>query len=145
MPAGAVYLASPVIGQPAAAAAKQLVSVIAGNSEAIEYVKPILNFIGREIVVVSSDVSQGESLVLILSILANMLASKMKLFVNMMLYGNMQVFSEVYALAEATGFPQDKLHEVFGTSPHEWIITSKLIVRDCHSRPASYKLQQQDQ
>jgi len=27
----------------------------------------------------------------------------------------MQVFSEVYALAEATGFPQDKLHEVFGT------------------------------
>lgn len=39
----------------------------------------------------------------------------MKLFVNMMLYGSMQVFSEVYALAEATGFPQTKLHEVFGT------------------------------
>ena len=39
----------------------------------------------------------------------------MKLFVNMMLYGSMQVFSEVYALAEATGFPQDTLHKVFGT------------------------------
>jgi 3-hydroxyisobutyrate dehydrogenase-like beta-hydroxyacid dehydrogenase len=45
-----------------------------------------------------------------------MLASKMKLFVNMMFYGSIQVFSEVYALAEATGYPVDKLHEVFGTS-----------------------------
>lgn len=41
-------------------------------------------------------------------------ASKMKLFVNMMLYESIQVFSEVYALAQATGFPEDKLHEVFG-------------------------------
>jgi hypothetical protein len=40
----------------------------------------------------------------------------MKLFVNMMLYESIQVFSEVYALADATGFPSDKLHEVFGKS-----------------------------
>jgi len=57
----AVYLASPVIGQPAAAAAKQLVSVIAGNLEAVEYIKPILDFIGRETIVVGDDVAQGES------------------------------------------------------------------------------------
>jgi len=62
MSVGAVYLASPVIGQSAAAAAKQLVSVIAGDPEAIEYVKPILNFIGRETIVVGGDVSQGKSL-----------------------------------------------------------------------------------
>jgi len=61
MPVGAVYLASPVIGQPAAAAAKQLISVIAGDPEAIECVKPILNFIGRETIVVGDDVSQGKS------------------------------------------------------------------------------------
>jgi len=61
MPVGAVYLASPVIGQPAAAVAKQLVSVIAGNLEAIEYVKPILHFIGRDTIVVGNDVSQGKS------------------------------------------------------------------------------------
>jgi 3-hydroxyisobutyrate dehydrogenase len=67
MPEGAFYLAAPVIGQPAAAAAKQLVSVIAGNPEAIEYVKPILKFIGRETIVVGSDVSQGKSLVTIFS------------------------------------------------------------------------------
>jgi len=63
----AVYLASPVIGQPAAAAAKQLVSVIAGNLEAIEYIKPILNFIGRETIVVGDDVAQGESSVAFMS------------------------------------------------------------------------------
>ena len=57
----AVYLASPVIGQPAAAAAKQIVSVIAGNLEVIEYIKPILNFIGRETIVVGEDVAQGKS------------------------------------------------------------------------------------
>ena len=65
MPEWACYLASPVIGQPAAAAAKQLVSVIAGNPEAIEYVKPILNYIGRETIVVGSDVSQGKYLVIV--------------------------------------------------------------------------------
>jgi len=43
-------------------------------------------------------------------------ASRMKLFVNMMLYESIQVFSEVYALADATGFPGDELHEVFGES-----------------------------
>lgn len=31
----------------------------------------------------------------------------------MMLYESIQAFSEVYALAEVTGFPPDKLHEVF--------------------------------
>jgi len=57
----AVYLASPVIGQPAAAAAKQLVSVIAGDLEAIEYINPILDFIGRGTIVVGDDVAQGKS------------------------------------------------------------------------------------
>jgi len=67
---------------------------------------------------------------------AEMSASKMKLFVNMMLYGSMQVFSEVYALAEATGFPQDKLHEVFGTFLLSSTSLGILIARNCHSRPA---------
>ena len=34
----------------------------------------------------------------------------------MMLYESIQVFSEVYTLAEATGFPADKLHSVFRES-----------------------------
>lgn len=59
MPGNTFYLASPVIGQPAAAASKQLVSVIAGHSEAIQYIKPILDFIGRATIIVSDDVSQG--------------------------------------------------------------------------------------
>jgi 3-hydroxyisobutyrate dehydrogenase-like beta-hydroxyacid dehydrogenase len=37
----------------------------------------------------------------------------MKLFMNMMLYGSIQVISEVYALADATDFPVDKLHDAF--------------------------------
>jgi hypothetical protein len=52
-----------VIGQPAAAASKQLVSCIAGDMKAIEYVKPILNFIGRATIIVGEHVARGKSLV----------------------------------------------------------------------------------
>jgi hypothetical protein len=57
----------------------------------------------------------------------------------------MQVFSEVYALAEATGFPQNKLHEVFGTSLPSQFTLYSLIVRNCDPRTTSDQLQQQDQ
>ena len=60
-PVGVHYLASPIIGRPAAAASWQLVSCIAGDLGAIEYVKPILDLIGRSIIVVGDEVSQGES------------------------------------------------------------------------------------
>jgi len=60
-PVGVHYLASPIIGQPAAAASGQLVSCIAGDLGAIEYVKPILGTIGRATIVVGKDVSQGKS------------------------------------------------------------------------------------
>lgn len=90
-----------------------MVNIIAGKMDAIAYVKPILESIGRATIVVGEDVSQGKSA---FSCLADGIASKMKLFVNMMLYESIQVFSEVYALADATGFPSDKLHEVFRES-----------------------------
>lgn len=45
-----------------------------------------------------------------------MIGARVKLLANMMLYESIQVFSEVYALGEATGFPLDKLHQVFRQS-----------------------------
>ena len=60
-PVGVQYLASPIVGQPAAAASRQSVSCIAGDLGAIEYVKPILDTIGRATIVVGDEVSQGES------------------------------------------------------------------------------------
>jgi 3-hydroxyisobutyrate dehydrogenase len=60
--AGGVYLSSPVFGQPPAAKAKQLVTVIAGDEQGREYVKPLLAAIGKKTIDCGDDVKKGESI-----------------------------------------------------------------------------------
>lgn len=58
---GAIYLATPVFGQPVAAKAKQLINVVSGAKEGREYVSPIFPAIGKKVIDVGEDVGKGES------------------------------------------------------------------------------------
>jgi 3-hydroxyisobutyrate dehydrogenase-like beta-hydroxyacid dehydrogenase len=58
---GAIYLATPVFGQPVAAKAKQLINLVSGAKEGREYVSPIFPAIGKKVIDVGEDVGKGES------------------------------------------------------------------------------------
>ncbi|RSH87341.1 hypothetical protein EHS25_003250 [Saitozyma podzolica] len=95
---GAIYLATPVFGQPVAAKAKQLINLVSGAKEGREYVSPIFPAIGKKVIDVGEDVGKGTSL---------------KLLGNQSLLGIIQVFSEVYTLADAIGFDLETVHELY--------------------------------
>jgi 3-hydroxyisobutyrate dehydrogenase-like beta-hydroxyacid dehydrogenase len=48
------------MGQPAAAAARSMVCIVAGDAESVAYVKPILDSLGRATIVVGEDATQGK-------------------------------------------------------------------------------------
>jgi 3-hydroxyisobutyrate dehydrogenase-like beta-hydroxyacid dehydrogenase len=57
---GAVYLTTPVFGQPAAARAKQLVCVNSGIYDGRKIVAPMLKAIGKHTIDVGDDNAKGE-------------------------------------------------------------------------------------
>ena len=86
--AGQGYVAAPVFGRPDAAAAGELVVVAAGESHAVDTVKPLLDSIGRRTFVVSEKPE---------------LANLVKLSGNFLIASVIEALGEAVALAEKGG------------------------------------------
>ncbi|KAF8857054.1 hypothetical protein BDZ45DRAFT_449656 [Acephala macrosclerotiorum] len=86
---GASFVASPVFGASAMAAAGKLIFAMAGPKEATEKLKPlVLNVMGRSIIDLGEDVSKS---------------SMLKIAGNVMVIGLMELISEVQVFAEKVG------------------------------------------
>ena len=57
---GAMYLSAPVFGQPPAVVAKTVVLTVAGDPDSVKVVLPILQSLGRAVILLGPDVQQGE-------------------------------------------------------------------------------------
>ena len=98
--AGAGYVASPVFGRPEAAAAAKLVVAAAGAPEAIAKVRPLLEAIGRKLVVVGRD---------------PWLANIVKLSGNLMLAVMLETMGEVFALLQKSGVDRSQFLDIINT------------------------------
>lgn len=58
--AGGIYITNVVFGQPAAARAKQLVCILAGQEEGREKLRPIVDAIGKKTIDVGDDNGKGQ-------------------------------------------------------------------------------------
>ena len=85
---GQHYVAAPVFGRPPAAAAAQLLVVVAGPAEAIEKARPLLSPIGRKLVTLGTDASE---------------ANVVKLAGNFLIAAAVEALSEAFALAKKSG------------------------------------------
>lgn len=91
---GAIYLASPVMGRPPAAAAKQLFILLSGDETAKEKVKPVLEAISQRTFDFGSDAS---------------IAHTVKVIMNFMIFTTVELLSEVMLMAEKTGIDKNIL------------------------------------
>ncbi|HEY9046783.1 MAG TPA: NAD(P)-dependent oxidoreductase [Ohtaekwangia sp.] len=88
----AFYVASPVLGRPPAAAARQLFILMSGDASAKERVKPALEAMGQRTFDFGSDPA---------------IAHTVKLMMNFMIFGVVEMLSEVMLLAEKTGIDKN--------------------------------------
>lgn len=94
--AGTIYIAGPVVGRPNAAAAGELLSLLAGAKAAVEKVTPVCKAYSKKIVHVSEQPGAANTL---------------KLCVNYTIISIIETFSEVYAFADKAGVNLDVLKE----------------------------------
>ena len=88
----AVYLASPVMGRPPAAEGKLLYILLSGDAGAKEKVKPVLETMSQRIFDFGIDPA---------------IAHTVKLMMNFMIFGVVEMLSEVLLVAEKTGIDKD--------------------------------------
>jgi 3-hydroxyisobutyrate dehydrogenase-like beta-hydroxyacid dehydrogenase len=91
---GAVYLASPVMGRPPAAEARQLFILLSGDAAAREKVKPVLGAIGQR------TFDFGD---------APYTSHTVKLMMNFMIFTIVELLSEVMLMAEKSGIDKNIL------------------------------------
>jgi 3-hydroxyisobutyrate dehydrogenase-like beta-hydroxyacid dehydrogenase len=94
--AGTTYVAGPVVGRPNAAAAGELLSLLAGTKAAVEKVTPVCMAYSKKIIHVSERPGAANTL---------------KLCVNYTIISIIETFSEVYAFADKAGVSLDALKE----------------------------------
>jgi 3-hydroxyisobutyrate dehydrogenase-like beta-hydroxyacid dehydrogenase len=94
--AGSSYVAGPVVGRPNAAAAGELLSLLAGSKAAVEKVTPVCKAYSKKIIHVSERPGAANTL---------------KLCVNYTIISIIETFSEVYAFADKAGVSLDALKE----------------------------------
>ena len=94
--AGTIYVAGPVVGRPNAAAAGELLSLLAGDKASIAKVEPLCKAYSKKVVFVSE--RHGA-------------ANALKLCVNYTVISIIEIFSEVYAFADKAGVNLDALKE----------------------------------
>jgi 3-hydroxyisobutyrate dehydrogenase-like beta-hydroxyacid dehydrogenase len=94
--AGTSYVAGPVVGRPNAAAAGELLSLLAGSKAAVEKVTPVCKAYSKKIIHVSERPGAANTL---------------KLCVNYTIISIIETFSEVYAFADKAGVSLDALKE----------------------------------
>ncbi|KAK9469665.1 hypothetical protein V1512DRAFT_256774 [Lipomyces arxii] len=108
--AGAVFVAAPVFGAPAAAIAGALVFVVAGSKAGIEKISPYLQGVmGRLVIDLSDDPDVGKALIL-------------KVTGNTIILGMVEALSEGHVLAEKSGLGTENFEKfitaLFGASPY---------------------------
>lgn len=91
---GAVYLASPVMGRPPAAAARQLFILLSGDESAKEKVKPVLEAVSQRTFDFGNDPA---------------IAHTVKVIMNFMIFTTVELLSEVMLMAEKTGIDKNIL------------------------------------
>ena len=95
-----IFVSAPVFGRPEAAANAQLVVVPAGDSNAIERLKPVFEAIGRQIVIAGKEPWQANAL---------------KLCGNFMLASMIEAFGEAFATMRKSGVePRTFLEVILG-------------------------------
>lgn len=95
--AGTSYVAGPVVGRPNAAAAGELLSLLAGSGAAVEKVTPVCRAYSNKVVHVSE--RHGA-------------ANTLKLCINYTIISIIETFGEVYAFADKAGANLDVLKEI---------------------------------
>ena len=98
---GQSFIASPVFGRPDAAEAARLVAVVAGPSEAIERVHPLLEAITRKVFVLGSEPYS---------------ANAVKLAGNFLIASVLETLSEAFTLARKSGVEPAKFLEILNGS-----------------------------
>jgi 3-hydroxyisobutyrate dehydrogenase-like beta-hydroxyacid dehydrogenase len=95
--AGQQFVAAPVFGRPEAAAAAKLLVVAAGREQAIERCRPVLEALGRKVVVVGQE---------------PWMANVFKLAGNFTIASALEAIGEAYALLRKSGVDPRLFHEV---------------------------------
>lgn len=91
------FVSSPVFGRPDAAAARRLVVVAAGATDAVERVRPLLDAVGRKLFVVGAEPSA---------------ANAVKLGGNFMIASMLETLGEALALARKHGVESPQFLEI---------------------------------
>jgi 3-hydroxyisobutyrate dehydrogenase-like beta-hydroxyacid dehydrogenase len=94
--AGTSYVSGPVVGRPNAAAAGELLSLLAGDKASVDKVEPVCRAYSKKVVYV------GER---------HGAANTLKLCVNYTIISIIEVFSEAYAFADKAGANLDALKD----------------------------------
>lgn len=95
---GSHYIAGPVAGRPDAAAAGKLFTFLAGNAEAIERARPVINSYAQRLIVIGEDPA---------------VAMSMKLVGNFMVASLLELIGEAYVFAESRGVDPSILTNMF--------------------------------
>lgn len=95
---GTTYVAGPVAGRPNAAADGELLTFLAGDHAAIEYVMPVCKAYAKEIVEISE---------------RHGVANSMKLCLNYSVISIIELMGEVYTFAERSGVPLDAVRDFY--------------------------------
>jgi 3-hydroxyisobutyrate dehydrogenase-like beta-hydroxyacid dehydrogenase len=120
--AGTTYVAGPVVGRPNAAAAGELLSLLAGPKAAVEKVTPVCKAYSNKVVHVSE--RHGA-------------ANTLKLCVNYTVISIIETFGEVYAFADKAGANLDALKDFLEAAmahPALKTYAGKVRARDFSSR-----------
>ena len=96
---GSHYVAAPVLGRPAAAAAGKLFILLSGSAEAKERVASLLAVMGQATRDIGDDPTQGHVA---------------KLAANFMILSLVEVYAEVLAFAEKNGIGRQDMARLFG-------------------------------
>jgi len=96
---GSHYVAAPVLGRPAAAAAGKLFILLSGSAEAKERVASLLAVMGQATRDLGDDPTQGHVA---------------KLAANFMILSLVEVYAEVLAFAEKNGIGRQDMARLFG-------------------------------
>lgn len=98
---GAYYISSPVVGRPPAAKAKRLVSIIGGNSDAVNFISPLIQATSHK--VVNSGEKPSNSNIL-------------KLCCNYTILSLIETQAEAFTLAEGFGISRDVAFDLLSSS-----------------------------
>ncbi len=98
---GQGYLSATVLGRPPAAAAGKLFMVLAGETAAVERVRPALDAMGQRIFVLGTDPAQS---------------NLVKLSLNFLILSTIEQMAEVFALNDKGGVSPEAIFEILTNS-----------------------------